>query len=214
MRAAVRLAAACLVLVGCGTPPVPTLAQVLSVENRGGPDLLVKVNDQPVASVACGDGTSIRPGVDGVPQLPWDLSIRRAQDNVTLWTGVVSSLPGWYAQIGDLATGVSKNAIGGPPGPPCSTPVSSATALPSTAATPAASQSIPSDAYLQIENRGGPVLSVQINGREVATAACGAWPQVRFDEGRTPPVTGDLLASYDIGADNVLANRCGTAVGY
>lgn len=36
------------------------------------------------------------------------------------------------------------------------------------------------------------MLSVQMNGREVATAACGAWPQIRLEEGRTPPLPWDL----------------------
>jgi len=191
MRAALVVVAASLLFVSCATTPVPTSAAVLSVENRGGPDLLVKVNDVSVATVPCGGGASIIAGASSVPQLPWDVSVVQANDSVVLWKGPVTTLPGWYVQIGDEATGVSKSAIGGPPGPPCPS-----AGPPSThAATPSAESTAPAPSPtgdLRIENRGGPALTVEIGGVPILDVACGDYLTIAPGERGAPDLPWDL----------------------
>jgi hypothetical protein len=127
MRAAFVIAVISLLIAACRPAPSPISPSpasglVLSIDNRGGPDLVVQVNGTQIATVGCGKGAGIRAGVDGLPGIPWDLTVVRADNGTTLWSGEVTSLPGWYVQIGDTGSGVSYQPISGPAGPPCSSP--------------------------------------------------------------------------------------------
>ena len=121
MRPALALSTLVL-LAACSSLPTPTQAPafppVLSVENRGGPAIVVRVDGVEVATVACDSGTMLTPGVGGVPPLPWAMTVIRQRDNAVVLTAQVSDLPKWLVQIG-TDVGLGSVPVAGPPGPSC-----------------------------------------------------------------------------------------------
>jgi len=103
--------------------PAPSTAapdDMLYIENRGGAPFVVEINGTSFATVGCNDTVGMPAGRLAIaPSLPWELKLVRVSDGATLYASTVSELPGWYVQLGDEALGISKNPIGGPPGPTC-----------------------------------------------------------------------------------------------
>jgi hypothetical protein len=102
--------------------PGPANPAVLSVENRGGPLLSVRVNGAEVLKLPCDDARTIEPGVNGVPRLPWIVTVARVDGNVVVATQPIADLPQWYVQIGDSSLGFGTRPVQGPPGPSCGPP--------------------------------------------------------------------------------------------
>lgn len=96
------------VLLGSGWPPV------LSLENRGGPTLVVQVNGAEVATIECNDTSTLTPGKGGMPQLPWALTIVRQLDAAPVFAGQITTLPQWYLQIGGTSLGLGSTPPIGP----------------------------------------------------------------------------------------------------
>jgi hypothetical protein len=127
-----------LVALACSPTVSPShtpsgLPQVLSLENRGGPTLVVNINGSEAATIECGGGTTLTPG-GGRPQLPWSLSIARRADAAAVYAGVITDLPQWYLQIGETSMGLGSTpplgpAVTCPPGD-SPTPAASPTLIP------------------------------------------------------------------------------------
>jgi hypothetical protein len=81
--------------------------------------LIISINGDAVATIACDGGAALWPGHDGAPALPWTLSVTRRLDDAVQFSGQLRNLPEWFAQIGDVLLGPSPNAILGPAGPSC-----------------------------------------------------------------------------------------------
>jgi len=108
-----------LVVLACSpvVSPSPTLSglpRVLSLENRGGPTLVVRVNGSEAATIKCAGGTTLSPGAGGLPQLPWSLSIVRQADATPVYAGEITDLPQWYLQIGETSMGLGSTPPLGP----------------------------------------------------------------------------------------------------
>jgi hypothetical protein len=104
-----------LLLVSCAPP---SAEPALTIENRGGPAFAVRIGPVEVTRVECDDGATISPGHDGVPPLPWDLTVVRLADGSVVLRSTLTELPSWLVQIGDeIAVGTSP--VAGPPGPSC-----------------------------------------------------------------------------------------------
>lgn len=109
-----------LLLIACSptVSPSPTIPSgfppVLSVENRGGPTLVVSVNESEVATIECNDASTLTPGQAGLPELPWTLSIVRKQGALPVFTGQITALPQWYLQIGETSLGLGTTPPIGP----------------------------------------------------------------------------------------------------
>lgn len=113
---------------GCGpaTAPLPTVAPsqtglgdaVLSIDSRGGPAVIVKVGMLEAAHVGCSGSAVLTPGVNGLPPLPWVVTIVRESDSKVLLTSTVANLPQWLVMFGDDAS-LSSSPVLGPQGPPC-----------------------------------------------------------------------------------------------
>lgn len=95
------------------SPTNPGLPRVLSLENRGGPTLVVNINGSEAATIKCGGGTTLTPG-GGLPQLPWSLSIVRQADATPVFAGEITDLPQWYLQIGETSMGLGSSPPIGP----------------------------------------------------------------------------------------------------
>ena len=107
-------------LVATPSPEPDELTGVLSVENRGGPALSVRIDDIEVLQLPCDGSRQIAPGVNGVPRLPWSsVTIARVRDDVVVASQAIADLPVWYVQLGGQSLGFSKNPVAGPPGPSC-----------------------------------------------------------------------------------------------
>ncbi len=115
-------------LAGCsafgGAGQVGVLSTVgspasLHVENRGGPALSIRVNGAEVLQLPCNDARDITPGVNGVPPLPWIVTVARVQSDVVVATQPIADLPQWYLQIGESSLGFGKSAPSGPAAPSC-----------------------------------------------------------------------------------------------
>ena len=120
------------VIAGCsstspvGSPPSGSTSagnDTLYMENRGGPEFQVYVNDQFVADLRCGVSTGINPGIDGVPLLPWKLQALRLDPKSFVMTEQVTQLPQTLVQFG-AETPVLTGIILGPviTCPPAPTP--------------------------------------------------------------------------------------------
>jgi hypothetical protein len=109
-------------VVGCSTttPSPNPWPPVLNVENRGGHAFEVRIGGTAVATVACDSGAAIAPGKDGVPVLPWDLTVIRLADRSVVLSTHVAALPRWFVSFGDNVGGPLDTApVAGPPGPSC-----------------------------------------------------------------------------------------------
>lgn len=92
-------------------------------ENRGGPAFVISINEQVVGTVACNHGTQLVSGDAGIPDLPWDVSLKRAPDGPSFLTQHVEHLPLYFTQIGDEPESeFSTFPVAGPPGPTCPPP--------------------------------------------------------------------------------------------
>jgi hypothetical protein len=127
VRRLVALVLLAIIVAGC-TPakspasvaaPEPGSQAVLSVENRGGPALSIRVNGAEVLQLTCNDARLIEPGVNGVPPLPWTVTVARIRNDVLVATQPIADLPEWYLQIGDASLGFGKTPPAGPAGPSC-----------------------------------------------------------------------------------------------
>jgi hypothetical protein len=114
-----------LVLAGCSALPAPTATTnfgfppVLNLENRGGPGFVVNINGSDVAHIACNVGANpLTPGEDGVPALPWTVSVTRLRDAKVVLAADVTQLPQWLVQIGE-SIGMGSTPVSGPAGPSC-----------------------------------------------------------------------------------------------
>ncbi|MGZ3585668.1 MAG: hypothetical protein ACXVAP_00300 [Candidatus Limnocylindrales bacterium] len=114
----------CCIVLACSTAVTPSASNsppfpaVLSIDSRGGPPIVVKIGTVEVTRVACGAGAVVAPGDDGVPPLPWNLSIVKQSDGTVLLTSAVTELPKWVVLFGEEA-GITSIAVAGPQGPPC-----------------------------------------------------------------------------------------------
>jgi hypothetical protein len=113
------LAFAALVLVSCTPSAQPQGAEVLYVENRGGPAFVIRLDGAAGLTVDCDANPTLTPGRGGIPDLPWAMEVTRQRDGVVIFSGQVSHLPQWYVQIGDSVLGLNASAVSGPAGPSC-----------------------------------------------------------------------------------------------
>jgi hypothetical protein len=113
----VLLALASCSLIGPSVGPTSPLA--LYFENRGGPALNVTINGTAAVAVPCDGYPTLSPGERGLPPLPWAVSVTRSRDGVVVYSGLVSSLPAWFVQIGDNVLGLGFSPVEGPAGPSC-----------------------------------------------------------------------------------------------
>ena len=114
------MAIAAFLVASCATfVPSPSPVQVLNLENRGGPAFVVWVNGVEAGTVPCNAYPTVSPGQNGLPPLPWAVSVTRQTDGVVLWSGMVPNLPAWYVQIGGTVLGVGFSPVSGPAGPTC-----------------------------------------------------------------------------------------------
>jgi len=126
-RVALPVSLLATIVAGCslfGSPspvgvPEPGTQAVLSVENRGGPELSIRVNGVEVLQLPCNDARIIEPGVNGLPPLPWTVTVARRKGDVIIATQPISRLPQWYLQIGDTSLGFGETPPQGPAGPSC-----------------------------------------------------------------------------------------------
>src|SRR5829696_3076829 len=70
-------------------PPIPA---ALYFENRGGPGLDVRINGRDAVVVPCDGYPTLIPGDQGMPALPWKLSVTRSRDHVVVYSGRVATL--------------------------------------------------------------------------------------------------------------------------
>jgi hypothetical protein len=99
-----NLALAIVVLAGCSigaSPAPPTIPPTLTVDNRGGPTLSIRVNGEEVVQLACGQTREIAPGIDGIPSLPWTVTVARLSDDSLLETESIADLPEYFVQNSD-----------------------------------------------------------------------------------------------------------------
>lgn len=96
------------IVTSSGFPPV------LSLENRGGPTLVIQVNGSEVATIECNDTSTLAPGNSGMPGLPWALAIVRQADAAPVFAGQITTLPQWYLQIGETSLGLGQTPPIGP----------------------------------------------------------------------------------------------------
>jgi hypothetical protein len=106
-----------LLVAGCGVL-VPPLAsrdpdEVLHVENRGGPDLVLVVGSARIV-VPCGATLSLMPGDGGLPGLPWTLEVRVASSGEVVLVEQVTELPRYFLQIDNDPPGLSDTVALGP----------------------------------------------------------------------------------------------------
>jgi hypothetical protein len=109
--------------------PRPNRDAYLSLENRGGPAFTVRIGDVQVATLRCDSAELLRPGEDGLPELPWDLSLVRVLGEFPLLREQVAVLPRWYVQLGDESLGLSDQVVLGPIPPPCPPEISRESAI-------------------------------------------------------------------------------------
>lgn len=126
IRRSIALGLLCCLLLGC-TPfdgllsqPQLRVPEVLTVEDRSGPMILLRINTTEVGKIECGGEATFGAAVDGLPPLPWVVEVVRLSDAKVLWTETVDQLPRWLlVTIDGVLIGSTQPA--GPPGPPCST---------------------------------------------------------------------------------------------
>ena len=108
---------ALVVLAACASTSVGTL----HVENRGGPPMVIQVRGGPRVVVPCDGGAALVVGQGGLPGLPWQLEVRRADDGVVLLRDEVTFLPRWLVQLDDevVGGGLNERPVAGPAGPAC-----------------------------------------------------------------------------------------------
>jgi hypothetical protein len=126
IRRAVALAVLCCLLLGCApfdallAPPKLKVPEVVTVENRSGPPILLRINATDFMKLGCGDETTFGAAVEGLPPLPWNIDVVRLSDDQVLWTDTIDQLPRWILVSRDgVVSGSTLPA--GPPGPPCGT---------------------------------------------------------------------------------------------
>ena len=95
------------------TGPTPTGPQQLQILSKGGPTVRVEVNGTQVVEVQCGGGAAVRPGVDGVPPLPWALKLTDRDSGHVRLDERITELPRWLVIFRD-SVGVSASPISGP----------------------------------------------------------------------------------------------------
>ena len=100
------------VLAGCGaspsaspSPSVEPLA--VYIVNVDGPAVDLLLDEQVIASVECGATATLVPGAGGIPELPWELTVRSSDGAVLGTPSVDGPLP-----QGLLIRGTS--VLGGP----------------------------------------------------------------------------------------------------
>ena len=104
-----------LLAAGCGwAPPSLDPSDALYVENRSGPDLVLKVGSAPEAALPCGATLKYRPGDPGRAGLPWSLEVRLADSGEGVLMDQVTQLPSWLVQLGDGEIGLATIAVLGP----------------------------------------------------------------------------------------------------
>jgi hypothetical protein len=120
------LSAVLVVAASCtlGQSPTPAATQpalgnaVLSVDSRGGPAVIVKIGAVEAARVDCNGSAVLAPGVNGLPALPWSVTVATQKDARVMLEATVASLPQWLLLFGDAAS-LSSTPVAGPQGPPC-----------------------------------------------------------------------------------------------
>lgn len=81
--------------------------------SKGAAEVTIRVNGIDRARLPCNGGAAIRPGADGTPTLPWQLTVVRLSDGRVLLDDQVTALPRWLLVQGDTA-GISTAPISGP----------------------------------------------------------------------------------------------------
>jgi hypothetical protein len=172
--------------------PQPTADQALVIENRGGPDLDVYIDDKLIASVPCGAGERI--DVSNAP-LPWELEVLRVADKEWTLQQRVTRLPLWLEQLGSEAPFLSDKPVLGPfiacpSAPPQSTPQASDpyAGLPSNAC---------GGFHLKIVNNSDRSVQVGINGTWTETVGRSSTNVVNymFSTPRPPEMPWNVVVS-------------------
>lgn len=97
----------------CTSACSPTGPQELQILSKGAPLVSVTINGAQVVSVPCNGGLVVRPGQEGVPQLPWDVKVIDQSRGRVLLEQRVTELPRWLVVFRDSA-GVSASPVVGP----------------------------------------------------------------------------------------------------
>ena len=124
IRWASALGLLCCLLLGCApfdawlSPPKLRVPEVLTVENRSGPPILLRISATDFMKLQCGDEATFGAAVEGLPALPWNVDVVRLSDDQVLGSVSVTQLPKWIVVIGgDVLGGDSQPS--GPAGPTC-----------------------------------------------------------------------------------------------
>lgn len=110
------------VLMGCSSgAPQPTAipSAFLTIENRGGPDVVVTFGGTKVGELHCGSELTFSPTDPSLPKMPWVVQVATPTGDVLRTTTLdAAHLPYWIAVIGNGAV-EGAAPIEGPPGPSC-----------------------------------------------------------------------------------------------
>ena len=109
------------VALGCtqqGGPAPASAPASLSVDSRGGPAVIIRINRGDVSHLRCQGGAILSPGQPGIPTLPWDLEVSRESNGQILFAQQITQLPQWLLIFGERFE-LSASPILGPAGPPC-----------------------------------------------------------------------------------------------
>ena len=101
--------------IGCASPvpsastaiPVdpsalPGQALVLTFDGRNNVPVILRVGSVEIARIGCTAATrTFAPGQNGVPALPWDLTVVRQSDGKVLLSAQVTSMPKWLLMFDD-----------------------------------------------------------------------------------------------------------------
>lgn len=81
--------------------------------SKGAAEVTIRVNGVDRGRLPCNGGVAIQPGADGMPALPWQLTVVRPSDGRVLLDDRVTALPRWLLVQGESA-GISTAPISGP----------------------------------------------------------------------------------------------------
>ena len=101
----------------CGQTPVPSAGGAWTVESRGAPAVVIRLNGVDALRLKCQETTIVKAG-ESAPALPWVVEVRRASDGGVLYSERISELPRWLLIYGEQVLS-SASPMLGPAGPQC-----------------------------------------------------------------------------------------------
>ena len=113
-----------LLMASCSGSPSESAAPVdfyLTVQDLGGPPVKIEINGSVVTTTHCGDSQfhQLRPSQNGVPDLPWTVTVR-ASDGTEMYSTTLDGSMSHVLQIyryGAYLDGPTSNPGVPPPGP-------------------------------------------------------------------------------------------------